>query len=548
MEMMSSVINFFKTKMSLNEKLARLATLSGLSFRQICHEDVKDLLLQSYRTAPSSPTTVSTQIHKFFEEVISHYTALIQNFRLKNKFTLIFDEWTSISNRRYLNITLALDEEIQLNLGLAPISDKATSENCLNLVQLQLLNYDVDLKKDVVAIVTDGAAVMKKIGRLVDPVHQQLCFAHGIHLAVTKTLYQPVDDNDDNLSVISDAFSFFDNDETNGLEIEIEEENHLNLLQNYQNIVQRVRFQVSYFKSSRRNEQLKAIANELIGKPLCLISDCKTRWSSLYLMLERFKIMYHCVDEYYKANLLDFDMTEDDFVIITDLVRALSPVKSAVTTICKKNSTLYEADLVTIVLFEKLNKQESLVARSLSRNLKIEIAKRRTILSDCLFFLETKNVSLEVHTLLGTNLPQRAAIQAKLSEMIKKTDEANNSQNSSLVTLDDHSFDEDSEADFFMQVRKRMKRPVNEVQNANDAIQVIIDELETFENTGAFGKNLKFLYQTLKSVKPTSVDSERAFSTASKFCTKLRNRLSDDLLNDLLVVKDYLLHNKKHCN
>ena len=44
-------------------------------------------------------------------------------------------------------------------------------------------------KKDIVCVTTDGAAVMKKVGRLISEVDQQLCFAHGIHLAVIKAFY-----------------------------------------------------------------------------------------------------------------------------------------------------------------------------------------------------------------------------------------------------------------------------------------------------------------------------------------------------------------------
>ena len=43
---------------------------------------------------------------------------------------------------------------------------------------------------------TDGAAVMKKVGRLLE-VEQQLCLSHGAHLAVCNLLYNtsPRDDS-----------------------------------------------------------------------------------------------------------------------------------------------------------------------------------------------------------------------------------------------------------------------------------------------------------------------------------------------------------------
>ena len=44
--------------------------------------------------------------------------------------------------------------------------------------------------QDIICISTDGASVMTKLGRLMSEqgVEQQLCLAHGTHLAITKVL------------------------------------------------------------------------------------------------------------------------------------------------------------------------------------------------------------------------------------------------------------------------------------------------------------------------------------------------------------------------
>ena len=41
---------------------------------------------------------------------------------------------------------------------------------------------------DIVAIIKDGASVMKKVGRIIS-IDQQLCFAHGLQLGVIEVLY-----------------------------------------------------------------------------------------------------------------------------------------------------------------------------------------------------------------------------------------------------------------------------------------------------------------------------------------------------------------------
>ena len=42
---------------------------------------------------------------------------------------------------------------------------------------------------DIVAIITDGASVMIKVGRIIN-IDQQLCFAHGVQLWVIEVLYK----------------------------------------------------------------------------------------------------------------------------------------------------------------------------------------------------------------------------------------------------------------------------------------------------------------------------------------------------------------------
>ena len=42
---------------------------------------------------------------------------------------------------------------------------------------------------DIVAIITDGASVMKEVGRIIN-IDQQLCFGHGMRLGVIEVLYK----------------------------------------------------------------------------------------------------------------------------------------------------------------------------------------------------------------------------------------------------------------------------------------------------------------------------------------------------------------------
>lgn len=74
-------------------------------------------------------------------------------------------------------------------LGLIRVDTSLTAENCIIILKERLSQFDIALDTDIVAIVTDGPNVMLKVGRLVNVEHQ-VCFAHGIHLAVCDLLYK----------------------------------------------------------------------------------------------------------------------------------------------------------------------------------------------------------------------------------------------------------------------------------------------------------------------------------------------------------------------
>jgi hypothetical protein len=49
------------------------------------------------------------------------------------------------------------------------------AEKCLESVDKRLNKFKIDIKTDIVSMTTDGASIMKKVGK-VDPCSQQLCF------------------------------------------------------------------------------------------------------------------------------------------------------------------------------------------------------------------------------------------------------------------------------------------------------------------------------------------------------------------------------------
>ena len=67
----------------------------------------------------------------------------------------------------------------------------------------------------------------------------------------------------------------------------------------------------------------------------------------------------------------------------------------------------------------------------------------------------------------------------------------------------------------------------------------LTQDFKMFEATRKRTEHLEMLFQSLMSVKPTSVESERTFSTGGGFCTKVRSRMSDATLSALVSLKKY---------
>ena len=135
-------------------------------------------------------------VYKQYDEVKDLVmTEMKQSLDSGKRFSLTLDEYSSLKNKRYLNINVHQDKDKFWNLGMVAISGRMTSEKIVEEVENKLTEFDLSLKRHIVASVTDGASVMVKFGRIIECEHQ-LCFAHAIHLAVCDVLYKKQTDSE----------------------------------------------------------------------------------------------------------------------------------------------------------------------------------------------------------------------------------------------------------------------------------------------------------------------------------------------------------------
>ena len=164
----------------------------GVSFRYLSRSKLvrKGLESLGYK-ARKSKSTIAKLVHQFADEVRDETRAKIQAYvKSGGRYTVVVDEWScGPKKKRYLGVCLHRKGQ-SLSLGLKPINGSMPAKELEKLIIEKLTEYGVVLVKDVVAIACDGCSLMKKLGKNLEPINQQLCLAHCIHLAVTKCLYK----------------------------------------------------------------------------------------------------------------------------------------------------------------------------------------------------------------------------------------------------------------------------------------------------------------------------------------------------------------------
>ena len=96
------------------------------------------------------------------------------------RFSVTLDEYTSNSNRRYMNVNLHYKSKVWI-LGLTRIFNSMPAERAKDILEEKLKEFGIHLNDDIVAVITDGTSVMTKMGNFFKPIHQ-LCFAHAMLL------------------------------------------------------------------------------------------------------------------------------------------------------------------------------------------------------------------------------------------------------------------------------------------------------------------------------------------------------------------------------
>lgn len=404
-----------------------------------------------------------------------------------------------------------------------------------------------------------------------------MCFAHGIHLAVLDVLYNRenlrvrhceeeeslVEIKDTNESDSENDEDYNGDNETGGMEVmnELESGNPLQITANYDIyfIVKKVRKVVKIFRRSpTKNPILQMYVKEKHGKELSLILDCKTRWNSLVDMLERFVLLKDCIQK----SLIDVNspvvINDGEFQIMKDIIQCLEPVKLTVEAICRKDANLCTADASFKFLFDELTKLNKPLSRDFQQALRTRINERPTIMSGVISYLQNPGAHLESSDLFEQpNTDAIAEFVKNISEHFK-TNITNSDSDDEDMPLSEMQ----KEPTQILTLKQKLQEAIGSVITKSkpswqqlenpkgrlNTLNVIKKEMSLYENGGLRGLYLQQCYEYLLTVPPTSVEAERAFSSAVSFANKLRSRLKDSTLDALVFLRAYFIFTKQNAD
>lgn len=544
---------------TLEKIVSVFAAKDGFPIQKICNcEFIRSKLKMIGFTLPKQPTDVMNLIYKYYNDVKKEIIIKINTKKTKNqKFSQSIDEWTSIKNRRYLNIHIYYSSGDSENLGLVRIEGSCPAEKLIELVDEKLKSFGLDFNKDIVSTTSDGARVMVKFGRLSQP-HQQLCYNHAIHLAVMSIFYQK---SEKKIEILDDENDDCENDYfCEEIDELVEVDVSLSQNMNINTTLNKIRKIVNIFrKSPVRNSVLQNYVKNVEKKELQLLLDCKIRWNSMETMIERFLRIIDSVELSLKdLNYTDLWETEDK-KRATEILETLKPVRKAIERLSRQDTNLLTSEGVLKFLFKALEDNASVLSKALLIAIKEEISKRRdkSLISlikflhdpSCLKIIEKDNF-FKLNS--KSDITKTAKLMMnKLYEDKSSTNEINcNNDDKDVTTLNDKedtqvepnnlssqeiSLDEKLEACILKTLRP--------MSTTSDDYKLLTNEINIFNATGKITENLELLRNALNTIRPTSTQNERNFSISGNFVSKIRNRLSDKSIDNLCFLKSFLMKN-----
>ena len=543
---------FPSNKMSVQQIVTDLA-ISGASFNFIATcETLKKSFRDNGYDMPNSHNTVRKYVLSVANARIEKLIEDVKKDKSKGiRLSLSLDEYTAKNNRKYLGMNIHQNGSFY-NLGIQRIHGSMPSEKLGDLVDESLAKFDLNLDRDFTCVTNDAASVMVKWARQL-PCLSLKCIVHGIHLSIVDILYkkekkkksasalptqshtqQDLSDSDDDYDDINGTVSFPQLPERQG---------SIPMVEKYDPILTKVRGQNrKYRKSQVRNDELQEFVKNGFGKELAVLKDCKTRWSSLVKMLNRFIGLSPYMRMANIARQEFWPFTRGEIDSLRDLTAALEPLENAVTALSSRSANIIDAETIYEEVMSEFDQQDTWISNELKKSFVKRVKERRNVtLTHLVLYLQDPSYIQKDEDQFEEEIG-RTAILLLAKKLVSRLFPEYSTVNDDAIGMivDDSETQIDIQEQTFNQrlqtklQQARSKKPASGSSNSNG----VENEFKKFEQNPQFRPPiLEKLYEALKGIPVSSVEAERVFSTTGNFSTKLRSRLGDEILSALVFLK-----------
>ncbi len=524
--------------------VSRLTAVSRIPFKTLADsEDIKRGWNAQGLKIPRTRTGIRDMVmcfgNKKREELESSISMKVKS---GDRFSLTTDEWTSERNRRYMGLNLHHIGSAN-GLGMVRVNGSMPADKGLELIIEKLGQFGLDLKKHIVALTTDGASVMKKLGRQSGILHQ-LCHSHGIHLAVVDVLYKKLEDENNNeyehgeddvaeadQEDSDDDDNSDDEDQDQFLELAAHG-NATPLSDDVSVLIKKVRKIAKFFRRSPvKNDMLQREAKRQLGKELALILDSKTRWNSMLAMLKRFLELKDVIPGVLRElSVNDLFLEEDELESLVSLKESLDLIEVGVLALGRRDTSLSKADKIFEFLLANLQQQTTVIGHKLFEAVKLRIEERRDpSISGLLLFLEDPDGYDSSSSLLLEYPPKNDLAKAArdlylrlfASEKDGDNDEDNEAEDDEDSVEPPAKKSRADELDAILSGKAAKSRPQKPEATPQEVLKTLKREFAVLESTKERPSCLEKIHKALLTIPPSSIEAERSFSAAGLFVTKL---------------------------
>ena len=234
------------------------------------------------------------------------------------------------------------------------------------------------------------------------------------------------------------------------------------------------------------------------------------------------------------------------------IVACLEPLVKAIVLLSKHDSNLLVADAVIKFVFASLSRANTSLSNELLNSIKTEVIPRRNqdlvslpkVLRHCSFDA-LKDQRVLKYSSKSRVIEIANRLYARLFPIVQFELQTNSQQDELEVAMESDGFGveiaasdavDDGELQLTSFVEEETVPKTNIAKNSNGEVD-LKGEFQLSVTNGKLTSNLQQLHDALEVIDPTSTASEQAFSVASMFVTKIRNKTNDELLNVLVFFK-----------